>query len=176
MSYIRLLKVASEVGRVTRRYPREAGLVTEYFRGAIEIDPTRCWGCGACTLACPPNALSIKVGGEGVTIEYFIGRCIFCGRCAEVCPKNAVKITRKFEYASTSLQGLVRRVTQGVTRCPLCGKPVGAEAEVRAVAEVVRLVKDSTSICPDCKARTLAEGMVRHRPRRGYFGFITIPR
>ncbi len=93
---------------------------------------------------------------------------MFCGRCAEVCPKNAVEITRRFEYASTSLQGLVRRVTQGVTRCSLCGKPVGAVAEVRAVAEVVRLVKDFKSICPDCRARILAKGLVRYRSRRAW--------
>ncbi len=166
MSYLRLLKVASEVGRVTRRYPLEEGLVTEYFRGTIRIDPTRCWGCGACTLACPPNALSLRVSGDEVSVEYFIGRCIFCGRCAEVCPKDAVEITREFEHASTNLQGLVRRVSQKASRCPLCGRPVGAEAEVRSVAEAVRLIGGFAGICPDCRARLLAEGLARYHPRR----------
>ncbi|MCX8209386.1 MAG: 4Fe-4S binding protein, partial [Sulfolobales archaeon] len=83
MKYLDLIRVALRTGRVTRRYPREEPLLTEAFRGFVEIDPERCWGCGACALACPSNALRVEVDGGSVRLQYFLGRCVQCGKCFE---------------------------------------------------------------------------------------------
>jgi len=166
VSYVKLLRVAAKVGRVTRKYPAEGSLVTEYFRGTIEIDPAMCWGCGACALACPPNSLTTKVEGDRIVIEYFIGRCIFCGRCADVCPKEAITITKNFEHASKSLEDLKYRVIHRVSRCSRCGGPVGAEEEVRNVSERAYPVKASLDLCPSCRAELLAEALAKYHPRR----------
>jgi formate hydrogenlyase subunit 6/NADH:ubiquinone oxidoreductase subunit I len=70
-----------------------AGLIA-LFGGAISIDPAKCWGCGACTLVCPPNALTMRLEGEKIVLEYFKGRCIFRGMCADTCPANAIIVTK----------------------------------------------------------------------------------
>lgn len=114
----------------------------------------------------PPNAPSLRVDRGGAVLEHFIDRCILCGRCAEVCSKDAAEITREFERVSTNLQELVRRVTQKAARCPLCGRPIGAEAEIESVAEAVRLIRGLAGMCPGCRARLLAKGLVRYYPRR----------
>ncbi len=167
MSYLRLLEVALRTGRVTRRYPKEEPLVTEDFRGSIEIDPERCWGCGACALACPPNALSVvgAVGGA-LYVEYFVGRCIFCGRCAEVCPRGAVTVTRRFELASDKLEGLRSRTEVETVPCSACGRPVGAESAVETVCEIAPALKRMLSLCPDCRSALFAGTLARAHPRK----------
>ncbi len=166
MSYLRLLGVALKTGRVTRRYPAEEPLVAEGFRGPIEIDPERCWGCGACALACPPNALTAGSTSGAVYLEYFVGRCIFCGRCAEACPREAITVTRRFELASDSLEDLKSRTEVEAASCSVCGRPVGAERAVEAACEVAPALKRVLQLCPDCRSTLFASTLARAHPRR----------
>lgn len=163
MSLARILEIAFRVGRVTRRYPYEPPLLTPEFRGAVKVDPSKCWGCGACVKVCPPNALTLKASGKEAVLEYFVGRCIFCGMCAEVCPANAITITKEFELSATSTEDLRTRYIHRLTHCSVCGRPVWTESELRAVVKSSPVSEEYIVLCPDCRKKrfTKATGLGR---------------
>jgi hydrogenase-4 component H len=158
---LKLLTIAFKTGRVTKKYPFGPPLITEAFRGAISIDPAKCWGCGACVLVCPPNALDIIFEKEKIVIEYFKGRCIFCGMCADTCPANAITVTKEFELAATNLEDLKEDVVHRVSKCAVCGKPFAPAAELRDVMKIHPITEEYANICPDCRRKrtTRAFGM-----------------
>lgn len=53
----------------------------------IEIDSTKCVGCGICVNECPCNCLFIK-DQKAVLKEN--NNCLSCGHCGSVCSKNAI--------------------------------------------------------------------------------------
>jgi len=152
-SPLKLLTIALKVGRVTKKYPFGPPLLTESFRGAISIDPAKCWGCGACTLVCPPNALTMRLEGEKIVLEYFKGRCIFCGMCADTCPANAITVTKEFELAATSVEDLKEDVIHKMSKCAICGKPFVATAEIRDVMKMQPITEEYANICPECRKK-----------------------
>lgn len=61
----------------------------------LDIDKTRCIGCGACVVECPVDALDLVDGIVVVNHE----KCIRCGKCVRVCPANALNLEREGEGA-----------------------------------------------------------------------------
>jgi electron transfer flavoprotein alpha subunit len=61
----------------------------------LEIDKSRCIGCGACVVECPVDALDLVDGIVVVNHE----KCIRCGKCVRVCPANALNLEREGEGA-----------------------------------------------------------------------------
>lgn len=61
----------------------------------LDIDKTRCIGCGACVVECPVDALDLVDGIAVVNHE----KCIRCGKCVRVCPANALNLEREGEGA-----------------------------------------------------------------------------
>ncbi len=88
-------------GVQTKPYPQEPAVPFDAFIGLPVVDGAACDRCSHCVSACPVQAISLT--DEGVEIST--ARCIFCGECAEVCPK-AIKMSREFELAATSREGL----------------------------------------------------------------------
>ncbi|MBN1163400.1 MAG: 4Fe-4S dicluster domain-containing protein [Candidatus Krumholzibacteriota bacterium] len=56
----------------------------------IDIDRRLCIVCGACSAACPNEALII----EGMNLEFIPERCRPCGQAAIVCPTGALTCPR----------------------------------------------------------------------------------
>ena len=56
---------------------------------SMEIDISKCNGCGACVNACPRQAIAIR-GALAVIDENL---CVQCGICADVCPAGAIRET-----------------------------------------------------------------------------------
>jgi len=54
--------------------------------GGIRIDSKTCVVCGACSAACPTEALIV----EGLTLVVIPERCRPCGQAALVCPTGAL--------------------------------------------------------------------------------------
>lgn len=56
----------------------------------VEVDPSKCSGCGLCGESCPAGAIELK---EGIPV-FNSKKCILCLCCREFCPQGAVYIKR----------------------------------------------------------------------------------
>lgn len=52
----------------------------------MQVDKTKCVGCGCCMGICPAGAISLKDGKA--TIDPT--KCISCHQCAATCPMQAI--------------------------------------------------------------------------------------
>ena len=163
LKFVKLISVARKAGVVTRRYPFEAPLVTDEFRGEVRLDPKKCIGCGACTIICPPNALTLHDEGDVRVIRYFVGRCIFCGMCAEVCPTNAITITKEFELASVTTEQLLRDLVHDRVKCRVCGRYFLPVKLVKTANGEVPGSSNYVDVCPECRAKLSLKGILEHR-------------
>ena len=72
---------------------RQAAAMGDLFSGAPKaqhpyIDPTRCIGCGTCTMVCPEGDVLGMLGGKATLTNG--QRCIGHGLCAAACPVGAI--------------------------------------------------------------------------------------
>jgi ferredoxin len=54
---------------------------------AVNIDKSKCTGCGDCVDVCPVEALSVQNGKAEVNDE-----CIDCGVCVNTCSSEAISL------------------------------------------------------------------------------------
>lgn len=76
---LKLFKTILKVGDTTVKYPFKPLEVSHGFRGKPQYDADQCIACGACTMACPANALTMETDLAKGTRQWqlFLGRCIF---------------------------------------------------------------------------------------------------
>lgn len=109
--------------RVTLPYPfGEGAEVTEGFRGKIDIDQTKCVGCGGCANVCPSRLIRFYDEGNKTHMEFILDRCTYCARCAEVCPEQAIIVTLEFETATDDKTDLYIEQDLYMATCARCGR------------------------------------------------------
>ena len=93
---------------VTVQYPFGKKVVTERFRGKLDIDPVKCTGCSICEIVCPADVITMVpvgkkvVGSREVDIKrpaFDLYTCISCGQCVDDCKFGALTLTHDFELA-----------------------------------------------------------------------------
>lgn len=105
-------------GPVTVRYPFEPATVAGRFRGKLDIDPTKCTGCGVCKNSCPAGVIEMvtigkrKVGEREIENKrpvFDLFTCISCGQCVDDCRFGALELTASFELAVFRKESLVMK-------------------------------------------------------------------
>ena len=162
---IKLLKTILKAGDVTEKYPFAPFEVAPDFRGKPELNASQCISCGACTRACPANALIMETDAAKGTRrwELSLARCIYCGRCEEVCPTHAIELTPQFELAVTNKADLYESAEFKLAKCTCCDRPFVAKKLLNYVIDtleqsgltgehlVMRRVQLET--CPECRRK-----------------------
>lgn len=100
------------------------------FRGRVELDTSRCLGCGMCAYVCVSEAIRLDPRDDGCTWRYDPGRCAYCARCVERCPANALSMTAAplAPYGRPGQLESAHEVT--FPPCPECGAPTRPAPEV----------------------------------------------
>lgn len=176
---MKLLDMTRKYGNATYNYPFEPYLVPEGFRGKPSYEYEKCIGCSACAVACPSNAINVKLNKDKTKLvwEFNCGRCIFCGRCDEVCPTNAVMLSNEFENAVRfEKDALIERGELDVQHCQECNTPFTTKKLVAYnLLRLKRVGWDEASLlektkymttCPECKKNAAVETSVKYLARR----------
>ena len=73
-------------------YPEEKLPMTERFRGGhLVLDHKKCIACSLCSLACPNQAIKLKIVPDAKkkrhmqSYVHLVGRCLYCNLCVEAC-------------------------------------------------------------------------------------------
>ena len=78
-------------GAETVSYPETELELPNGFRGAIQLDPEKCTGCGLCARDCPASALKlVKESKSNYKLIYNPARCAYCGQCELSCHRGAI--------------------------------------------------------------------------------------
>lgn len=162
---LKLFKTILKTGEVTVKYPFKPLDISPGFRGKPVYDAEQCIACGACTSACPANALTMETNtstGERVW-QIFYGRCIFCARCEEVCPTRAIVLSEDFELAVTSKADLYTTATFTLHNCPNCHEPFTTKKALALTLELITLSSGNPEMaaaqrsvyecCPSCRQK-----------------------
>lgn len=161
----KLLKTVIKTGEATTKYPFAPLEISEDFRGKPELDADQCLSCGACTRACPANALIMETDVKAGTRrwELSMARCIYCGRCEEVCPTKAITLSQNFELAVTRKEDLYEDAVFSLADCGQCGRPFVAQklleyvldtlAQSGGTEEQLKLRRQQLETCPECRRR-----------------------
>ncbi|MGE0679888.1 MAG: NADH-quinone oxidoreductase subunit NuoB [Candidatus Binatia bacterium] len=99
-----ILRARLHQGQRTLRFPDQAPVLSDRFRGCPELDPQQCApDCRACLAACPTDAIT----REKDALHLDLGRCLFCTECVQVCPTGAIRFTQDYRLAARAREDLL---------------------------------------------------------------------
>jgi Ni,Fe-hydrogenase III small subunit/ferredoxin len=159
-------------GVVTARYPSERYEPHEGHMGAPRLDAARCRAIGECVRACPTGAISLV---EGRTVVD-LGSCIFCGECERACPEGAMRMTKEFELASRTREGLSRdRTINGDSPLERSGRKLEARIK-RAFGRSLSIREVDAGSCNGCEVEVNSLTNAVHDIERFGLHIVASPR
>ena len=121
----------------TTKFPAEAHVPFENFRGKPVVDEENCVGCPACSNVCPPGAITFVDDKETRTRTIFrdYSKCIFCGQCEEHCiTGKGVKLSDKiFDLSTFDRAELIESQTRELVICNSCGSVITTRDHLRFI-------------------------------------------
>jgi ferredoxin/coenzyme F420-reducing hydrogenase delta subunit len=127
--------------------------------GTVELDATKCTGCGLCALNCPTDAITILTHGDGVNYELLFqyDSCVACGMCINICPENSLTLEHILDLHRIGGPASVL-FHDSMVLCRRCSRPVAPKSMLDRLSERLRGTGNSLSewldLCPDCKIET----------------------
>jgi Ni,Fe-hydrogenase III small subunit/ferredoxin len=143
-----MLKILAErfrQGHRTSRYPKQAPVLSDRFRGRPELDAGKCQtGCHACAEICPTDAIAITAGGKGPQID--LGRCLFCMDCTQACPSGAIRCGQEYRLAANTREALK------MTGAPMVPAHALEQRLLKLFGRSLKLRQVSAGGCNACEA------------------------
>ena len=102
----------------THIYPYQKVDLPQRFGGKLDIDSSKCTGCGLCALGCPAGVITMvnfgtkKVGDRELPVKrpvFELCGCISCGECVDSCTFKALELTKQFELSTPRKEDLTMR-------------------------------------------------------------------
>lgn len=125
--------------------------------GTVELDSSRCTGCGLCAVECPAEALVLSLNEETGAFQLLFkhGSCVACGLCVEICPEKCLRVERVLELDRVGSQSVL--FEDRLVRCSGCGQPLGPRSMVDKIRARVTAAGQASplqfELCPACKVQ-----------------------
>jgi ferredoxin len=133
--------------------------------GRIELDETRCTGCGLCALSCPTGALAFVPGEKPDTKRLLFSHeyCIGCGVCVRDCPEKCLRLERVLDLEQLGRQAIVL-FECSIARCRQCRaliapKPMLARLESMMLEQ--GRATEHLDLCPACRMGSASSSVPR---------------
>ena len=95
--------------------------------GTVDIQPSRCSLCMACTQLCPTAALHVEDG----SLSFTEATCVQCHLCEQACPENALQLRRQLDPdALISFSRKTLMPAPEMFCCVECGQPFAPKSLV----------------------------------------------
>ena len=141
--------------------------------GTVEVDPSRCTLCMACTGVCPTRALG--QGSPGPRILFRERDCTQCGRCRQVCPEQAVTLLPRICYDQRLIETARILHREEPLCCSVCGSPFATAGIIDAVSRRLAahwmyqdpVARERLTMCRDCRIRDYFSSAHPQSPRSG---------
>lgn len=123
--------------------------------GKVQLDSSRCTGCGLCVAECATGALMVSANEESNAFQFIFkhGNCTACSCCVEICPEKCLRLERILDLEKIGLQSVLFEDT--IVRCSECGNPLGPKSMVEKMQARVMAGGHALplpfELCPDCK-------------------------
>jgi len=134
--------------------------------GMLELEGSKCTGCGLCAADCPTGALTVSSSGgtEAYQLLFRHEACVACSRCVGVCPEECLRLERVLELDKLDAPATVL-FEDVMVRCSECGSLVGSRAMLDNIRDKMiaagQFSPDRFELCPACKI-----GVPFSRPRK----------
>ena len=139
---------------MTLRFPKRAPL-PEKYRGQVQIDTSKCIGCGICVYVCAGGAVKLAFQGAGYEWTYDQGSCTFCEQCVHFCPVSALAMGSGPTPSYIRRDELLQVHYMMYPVCPECGRPANAISDAvltRAVGKITDEVRAWAGLCDRCRS------------------------
>ena len=118
--------------------------MTERFRGGhLVLDYKKCIACSLCSLACPNQAIKLKIVPDAKkkrhmqSYVHLVGRCLYCNLCVEACNTHALSWDKNYAISSWQKEDMEDELVtaEGLAYFHEVMEKAKAEAEAAAKAK-----------------------------------------
>jgi ferredoxin len=125
--------------------------------GIVEVDSSRCTGCGLCALDCPTEALTLLRKGEddSYRILFQHGLCVGCGLCRKFCPEQCLSVERGLDLDKIG-KGPSILFEDRISRCRDCGISLFPQAMIGRLGTKMSVAGNALwalDLCPVCRLK-----------------------
>jgi ferredoxin len=147
------------VMRALKAFDLHPGIVTSNW--IVDVDQSKCRGCGKCVKACPVQAIAINetTAGErpAKVAAYDPEICLGCGVCSTICPTGAARMRSRAQRVLVPETVFDQRIAMAIERGRLADLLFDDPGRLshRAMRRIVHALEKS----PPFKAAMAAESM-----------------